>query len=477
MKANVVWTAPDAIRATGGHCAGDWQATGVCSDSRRIALGDLFVALKGPHYDGHEFVGDALRRGAVAGLVSRRPGDVPENAPLLTVGDTLAALERLARAARRRTPAKIIAITGSVGKSGTKEALRHALSGQGPVHASPASFNNHLGVPLSLAAMPSSAAFGAFEIGMNHRGEITPLTRLVRPHVAVITAIAPVHLAFFDSVADIADAKAEIFAGVEPGGAAVINQDTPFFERLAAACAQRGIDRTIGFGAHQEAAVRLIDEAGDPGGSRVTADIEGRRIRYRVGVPGQHWVMNSLAVLAATLGAGADTRAAAERLANLPLLPGRGVFHRVNLPDGSFTLIDDSYNANPESMMAAIAVLGNAERGTSARLIAVLGDMLELGANAPEHHAGLAAPIRRAGVDRVHTAGSEMLHLHDALPGACRGGHATRAEDLIPLLVRGAVRDGDVVLVKGSFGSRMGQIVTALQALGEDRQPGSAGNG
>ena len=476
MKADVVWTASEATRATGGHGPGNWQATGISSDSRKIALGDLYVAIKGPRFDGHEFVAEALSRGGVAALVSRRPTGVPENAPLLMVKDTLTALSRLARAARRRSEAKIIAITGSVGKSGTKEALRHTLSAQGSIHASPASFNNHLGVRLSLAALPAAAAYGAFEIGMNHRHEITPLARLVRPHVAVVTAIAPVHLAFFDSVSEIAEAKAEIFAGVEPGGVAVVNRDTPFFEQLASACALNRIKHVIGFGAHENAQVRLLEESPGSDHSLVTADVDGQRIRYRVGVPGHHWVMNSLAVLAAALGVGADPRGAADRLSSPPLLPGRGAFHRVGLPDGGFTLVDDSYNANPESMNAAIAVLGNVPCEGSGRLIAIFGDMLELGADADELHAALAKPLRRAGVDRVYTAGSHMLHLHDALPAANRGGHASRAEDLVPL-VRGAIRDGDVVLVKGSFGSRMGKIVAALTALGCEKPAGSAGNG
>lgn len=476
MRADIVWTASEAARATGGNGPGGWQATGLSSDSRKIALGDLYVAIKGPRYDGHEFVAEALQRGAVAALVSSQPSSVPENAPLLVVKDTIAALSRLARTARRRSEAKIIAVTGSVGKSGTKEALRHTLSAQGQTHASPASFNNHLGVRLSLAAMPAATAFGVYEIGMNHRHEITPLARLVRPNVAVVTAIAPVHLAHFRSVSEIADAKAEIFSGVEPGGNAVINRDTPFFDHLAGACDRRRIERIISFGTHEQAQVRLVEEVPGTDHSLVTADVDGQRIRYRVGAPGRHWAINSLAVLAAALGVGADPRGAADRLDSLPLLPGRGVFHRINLPGGSFTLIDDSYNANPESMKAAFAVLGNVSCGDSGRLIAVLGDMLELGASSGELHAALAKPLRQAKVDRVYTAGTHMLDLHDALPPAMRGGHAARAEDLLPL-IRGAIRDGDVVLVKGSFGSQMGQIVTALTALGCEGPAGSADNG
>jgi UDP-N-acetylmuramoyl-tripeptide--D-alanyl-D-alanine ligase len=458
-----LWTFEAAARATGGRNTRPWNATGVTIDSRRIAHGDLFVALSGTRVDGHSFVADAFSRGAAAATVSRQPENLAADAPLLMVSDTLAALGALGAAARQRSPAKIVAVTGSVGKTGTKEALRTALSAQGPTAATEGNLNNQIGVPLSLARMPQDTAFGVFELGMNRPGEIAALSRLVQPHVAVITTIEPVHTEFFESVADIADAKAEIFIGMN-GGAAVLHRDNAYFPWLADAAERAGVTRIIGFGAHPEATARLINCEIHASYSRVTAVIEGRTVTYRLNAPGRHWVINSLAVLAAVDAVGADVVAAAAELAKIAPLKGRGQRHRVTLPGGSFEIIDESYNASPASVRAAIAVLAAAQPGPGGRRIAVLGDMLELGPDATRLHAALAQDLVLAGIDFVYTAAPNMKHLFDKLPEPMRGGHAATAAALVPLIVAG-VRPGDVVMVKGSYGIGMGTVVEALLGL------------
>src|SRR5690348_11628639 len=306
----VLWTAAEAVAATNGRSTRAWSARGVSIDSRTVVPGDLFIALAGPKFDGHDFVAMALERGAVAALVSRVPTGIAPDAPLLLVPDTMAALEDLGRASRWRSTARIVGVTGSVGKTGTKEALKRVFERQGAAFASAGSLNNQWGVPLSLARMPRETSYGVFEMGMNHPGEIDALTRLVRPHVAVITTVEPAHLGFFPSVEAIADAKAEIFAGLEPGGAAILNRDNPHFPRLAAAARNRGIGRILGFGAHPDATVKLVDSHLYATASAVTAAVLGEVVDYCIAIPGQHWVMNSLAVLAAVKAAGGDVGAA-----------------------------------------------------------------------------------------------------------------------------------------------------------------------
>ncbi len=460
-----LWTAHDAAAATSGQVTGDWSASGVSIDTRSLVAGDLFVALHGPNFDGHEFVGEALAKGAVAALVD---DDVDaEAAPLLRVDDTMTALQALGRASRTRSRASIIAVTGSVGKTGSKEALKAALGPQGETYASVGSLNNHWGVPLSLSRMPQSAAFGIFEIGMNHPGEINPLSRLVRPHVALITTVEAVHSAFFDSDEAIADAKAEIFAGLEKGGAAVLNRDNRHFLRLSAAARAKGIDRIISFGTWDEADFRLLDAAPDNGGTIIRADLGGAHVTYRLAIAGQHWVLNSLGVLAALAAAGGNVAEAAEALSDLEAPIGRGRFHLIKMGGGEVTLIDESYNASPVSMKAAIEVLGETQPAHGGRRIAVLGDMLELGNNSASLHAALADVLAGEGVDLVFTAGPDMGHLSDALAPAMRGGHTGSTELLLPMLVE-ALRPGDVVVVKGSAGSKTGIIVEALLGLDEN---------
>ena len=449
MRAERVGALPEAI-------------SGISIDSRSIAPGEAFFAIKGDAHDGHDFVGAAVQNAAGLAVVARdRRAAMPAGTPLLIVSDVLAGLRDLAAAARARSTAKIIAVTGSVGKTSTKEALRLALARDGEVHASVASFNNHWGVPLSLARLSHSARYGVFEIGMNHAGEITPLVRLVRPHIVIVTAIAPVHLEFFASVDEIADAKAEIFLGLEPGGTAVINRDNAQFTRLARRAAEAGVTRVVSFGENAQADARLLRYALHPDASTVEADILGESVAYKVGAPGKHLVLNSLAVLAAAKLAGADLALAALALAEQTPATGRGTRIPLGVPGGGALLIDESYNANPLSMRAAFALLGHTPIGAHGRRIAVLGDMLELGPRAAELHRELAAAIGEHAIDLIYCAGPLMEALWQALPAERRGGYAKDAAAL-ESQVLGAVRGGDAVMIKGSLGSRMGPIVKAL---------------
>jgi len=469
-----LWTVDAIVAATRADRAGalPQSITGISIDSRTVAAGQAFFAITGDTHDGHDFVAAALRQGAALAVVARdRPLSLPSpaspggkgegDAPLIVVDDVLEALCDLARAARQRSVAKIVAVTGSVGKTSTKEALGLALGSSGETHASAASFNNHWGVPLSLARMAPSARYGVFEIGMNHAGEITPLVRMVRPHVAIVTAVEPVHLEFFASVAAIADAKAEIFLGVEPGGVAVVNRDNPYFAQLRQRAGEAGVARIVGFGEHADAQARLLACALHPDYSTVEARILDVPVTYRIGAPGRHLVMNSLAVLAAAQLAGADLARAASALAQQVPAAGRGTRLRLALPDGEALLIDESYNANPTSMRAALALLSHAPLGPGGRRIAVIGDMLELGPTGAELHRGLAEAIRHHGIDLVYCAGPLMAALWEALPPARRGGYANSAAELEPEVVA-TVRAGDAVMVKASLGSRMGPIVKAL---------------
>ncbi|TCK23318.1 UDP-N-acetylmuramoyl-tripeptide--D-alanyl-D-alanine ligase [Ancylobacter aquaticus] len=460
--ASPLWT-PDALaQATGGTLMGVPARAigGVSIDTRTLAPGDVFFAIRGENSDGHTYVAKAQERGAALSVVERgRVAEMPEGAALLVVDDVLGALEAAGRAARARTQARIVGVTGSVGKTTTKEALALALGADGPTHASAASYNNHWGVPLSLARMPQASAYGVFELGMNHPGEITPLVAMVRPHVAIVTTIEPVHIAQFDSVEAIADAKAEIFTGVEPGGAAVLNRDNPHFERLAAAARAAGIDTIIGFGEAEGAQARLASVKLKPDMSTAMADIMGESVSFKVGLPGRHIVQNALAVLAAAQLAGADLCLAALALSGLGPPPGRGVRTALAVKGGEALLIDESYNANTASMRAALAVLGTTPASGRGRRIAVLGDMLELGSAGEAMHRDLAPAA--AGADLVFCAGPLMRALWEALPESRRGAWAPDSAALLPLLAE-RLRGGDVIMVKGSNGSRMGPLARAL---------------
>jgi UDP-N-acetylmuramoyl-tripeptide--D-alanyl-D-alanine ligase len=464
MSAPALWTRDAMGAAMRARAEGPLPAglTGISIDSRSLVAGEAFFAIEGENRDGHAFVPAALEAGAGLAVVAEgKCEDMPAGTPLLVVPDVLEGLRDLARAARARSGAKIIGVTGSVGKTSTKEALRLALAPEGETHASAASYNNHWGVPLSLARCPQSARFGIFELGMNHAGEIAPLTRLVRPHVAIITAVEPVHLEFFDSLEAIADAKAEIFEGVEPGGAAVLNRDSTFYDRLAGHARGGGIERIIGFGEHADADARLLKYTLHADCSVVEARILETDIAYKLGSPGRHLVMNSLAVLAAAVLAGADLALAALSLAKLTPAAGRGSRIALELPGGPALLIDESYNANPASMRAALELLGQASVGPRGRRIAVLGDMLELGASAADLHRALAEPINKNAIDLVFCSGPLMHALWEALPSGRRGGYAETSAAL-ESEVLAAIRAGDAVMIKGSLGSKMGPIVKAL---------------
>jgi UDP-N-acetylmuramoyl-tripeptide--D-alanyl-D-alanine ligase len=450
MRAEATGALPDSI-------------SGISIDSRTIAPGEAFFAIAGDNRDGHAFVPAALAAGAGLAIVAaERRAEFAADARLLLVPDVLAALYELARAARARSQAKFIGVTGSVGKTSTKEALRVALGADGETHASAASYNNHWGVPLSLARCPQSARYVVLEIGMNHAGEITPLTRLARPHVAIVTTVEPVHLEFFASVEAIADAKAEIFLGLEPGGAAVINHDNPQYARLRRRARAAQVDRIVSFGERPRSDARLLKLSLHPDCSTVTARILGHDIAYKLGVPGRHMVLNSLAVLAAASLAGADLALAALALAQLAPAPGRGARITLTTSDGDALLIDESYNANPASMRAALALLGQAEIGPRGRRIAVLGDMLELGTRGADLHRGLLEPALDQGIDLVFCSGPLMRALWEALPSERAGGYAETSALLEPQVLA-AIRPGDAIMVKGSLGSRMGLIVQALK--------------
>jgi len=461
-----LWTHAEAATATGGENTGAWQATGVSIDSRTVASGDLFIAIKGDNTDGHAYVDSALDGGAAAAMVSRAYATKATSGPLLAVDDTDTGLRALGRAARDRANATFIGVTGSVGKTGTKEMIAAMLEPLAPTARTTGNLNNHWGLPLSLARMARDSAYGVFELGMNHAGEIAMLSEILRPDIAVITTVESVHLEFFASEEGIADAKGEIFGSMSPDGAAVINRDNRHYERLRRHAEAAGLSRIRSFGSADDADVRLLEVELAPDRSAVRARIDGASIAYILGAPGRHLVLNSLAALAAVSLVGADPAAAAKRLAAFQVMAGRGMQTNVALGGGRFRLIDESYNASPASMRAAIEVLGRNPCEAGGRRIAVLGDMLEVGATGPELHAGLAQPLVDARVDIVILAGPQMKHLADALPVGIDTFHGANS-DAIRDRVLDTVRPGDVVMVKGSLGSRMVPIARALHALGD----------
>ncbi|HVK81346.1 MAG TPA: UDP-N-acetylmuramoyl-tripeptide--D-alanyl-D-alanine ligase [Verrucomicrobiae bacterium] len=461
-----LWTAQEAARATGGRLInGDqWSAGGVSIDTRTLEPGDLFVALKDVR-DGHDFLAQAFVSGAGAALISDA-SKAESMGPALVVPDVLDGLRKLGEAARERSAAKRVAVTGSVGKTSTKEALAVCLSATGQTHRSVKSYNNHWGVPLTMSRMAAESRFAVFELGMNHRGEILPLTQLVRPHAALVTTIAPAHVENLGSLEAVADEKGDIYAGLEPGGAALVPNEAPHASRLIEAAERNGAN-LIRFGRDAVCEARLLKFDMDDTGSTAEAEILGRLIRYRVGVEGAHWALNSVAALAAADVVGADLDAAAHALEHLRAFDGRGVATRVEAPFGPFLLVDDSYNANPASMAAAFSTLGARKPSGSGRRIAALGDMLELGPDERAYHSGLATPLQEAGVDLVFAAGPRMAALMETLPPNLRGGYAETADALIPVIA-GSLQAGDIVLVKGSNGSKMSRVVSALSRLGGD---------
>ncbi|MBO9714339.1 UDP-N-acetylmuramoyl-tripeptide--D-alanyl-D-alanine ligase [Sphingomonas sp.] len=454
-----LWTSDEIAQATGGTASAAFEASGVTFDSREVGAGDLFLAMKGESSDGHRFLGQAFANGAAGAVVSEETSH-----PHVSVEDTMAALEALGSAARRRMGGKVIGVTGSVGKTGTKEALFAALDRNDPgcAHRSVKSYNNHTGVPLSLARMPRDARYGVFEMGMNHAGELAALTRLVRPHVAMVTTIAPAHTAFFKDESAIADAKGEIFQGLQPGGTAVIPFDSPHRDRLVAA-AKPFAAHIVTFGLNEGADVRAIETMRiRSGGTFVTARMGQRELSFTISQPGMHWVANSMGVLAAVDAVGADLELAGLALAELGGIGGRGARLTVPVGDGEALVIDESYNANPASMRATLEVLGH-ERG---RRIAVLGEMRELGEHSDAYHAELSGPIEAAGVQQAILVGEAMASLANALEGHVDFVHvpdAAAARDRLEDLLA----PGDVVLIKGSNGVRLSSVVAALA----ERQP------
>lgn len=446
-----LWTADDAARATGGRAQGDWTATGVSIDTRTIQPGDLFVALKDAR-DGHDFAAQALDKGACAALVSRIPDGVAADAPLLVVPDVLAALESLGRAGRARMAGKVIAITGSVGKTSTKDMARVALAGQGRIHAAEASYNNHWGVPLTLARMPQDTDFAIVEIGMNHPGEIAPLSRLARPHVAMITTVAAAHLEAFGAIEGIAREKGAIFEGLEPIGHAIIPEDLPVTQILRD-CADAAGALVMGFGRDGQA--RLVSASPENGALKCRARIAGATVDFTLRTTGAHFAMNAVGVLAALAAAGADPGQATRALGGWRPPAGRGAVEDL----GNIRLIDDAYNANPTSLSAGLATLAGLQ---GRRRVAILGDMLELGTDEIAMHRAMADDPAMARVDLVHSAGPRIRHLHDALPPARRGLWAEHAADLAARLAE-LVAPGDIVLVKGSKSSRISIVVDALR--------------
>jgi UDP-N-acetylmuramoyl-tripeptide--D-alanyl-D-alanine ligase len=456
-----LWTTSEIAAATGGTASADFAVSGVAFDSREIAPGDLFIAMRGEATDGHLFIDRAIAAGA-AGVITEQPIDHPH----VLVRDSAAALTELGHAARARSTATIIGVTGSAGKTSTKEALFHALDRMAPgaAHRSVKSYNNHVGVPLSLARMPRDARYGVFEMGMNHTGELAELTRIVRPHIAIITTIAPAHIGNFSTGEEgIADAKAEIFLGLEPGGTAIVPHDNRHYPRLYAA-AQAATDYVVRFGSQPDSEARLIDSIGAvEGGSLVTAQISEARLCFRIAAPGAHWVMNALAVMAAVEAAGGDLAVAGLALADLPGMAGRGERLTIATPDGGQALlIDEAYNANPASMAATLALL---RQQKASRRIAVLGAMKEMGATSDSYHAALADPVIGANVASVILVGDEMAPLADALAKSLEWqgtiAHVPAADAALGAL-RAILADGDAVLVKGSNSVGLSALVRAL---------------
>ena len=452
---SALWTSDEIAAATGGAASGAFVVNAVTFDSREVEAGSLFLALKGEVTDGHRFVAKAYAAGAAGAIVSE-----PVDGPHVLVPDAMAALNALGTAARLRAPAKRVGVTGSVGKTGTKEALADALArgNKGAVHRSVKSYNNHTGVPLTLSRMPRDAAFGVFEMGMNHSGELAKLTQLVRPHVALVTTIAPAHIEYFGTEDKIADAKGEIFAGLEPGGTAIIPFDSPHRDRLIAA-ARPHAAHIVTFGRAAGADVTALEVIPKAEGTHIMARLPGAELSFTLSQPGDHWVSNALAVLAAVQAVGGDLAAAGLALADMAGLAGRGARHRVAVPSGGTALLlDESYNANSASMRATLSVLAGLP---ATRRIAVLGEMRELGAASEALHAELAGPVQQAGVSLAILVGNGMAPLARALAGICETVHVASADAALETL-EGAMRDGDALLIKGSNAVGLSRIVNAL---------------
>jgi UDP-N-acetylmuramoyl-tripeptide--D-alanyl-D-alanine ligase len=467
-QSNIIWNAKDAAQATQGTLTGsqDWSVTGISIDTRTLQKGDLFVALGGPYHDGHDYVIAALQQGAGAVMISHDVTGLPSDAPVLFVRDTRRALEDLAKTARYRMSGTVIGITGSVGKTGVKNMLAAVFGDQGQTHAAKASHNNHWGVPLTLAGTHEGTDYGIYEMGMNHAGEIALLTKMVRPNIALITTIAPAHIENLGSMEGIADAKAEIFQGLQAGGTAVLNRDNAWYDRLFLA-ATLNYHATFSFGEHESADIRMTNIIEASNGSRITFTLNGVEYQFTLPMVGKHHALNALGVLACVHLAGADINKAINTLSQHQAGDGRGRFEKIALPQAPqnpITLIDESYNASPDSMRAAFRVLALIDPGKGGRRIAILGDMLELGVQSARYHGDLALPIKAAGIDLVYTCGAMMKNLHDTLPQSKRGAHADTSAQLAEIVLD-AIVPGDVIMIKGSNSTKMGVIVEALRQI------------
>lgn len=457
-----LWTDEDAGGAVSGQVTGPFAATGVSIDTRSLQKGDLFIALRGENRDGHTFVEAAAEAGAAAAIVeSTWPGVAQSSIPLIVVEDAYNALFALAVAARARSSAKIAAVTGSVGKTGAKEGLALALSAFGSVHRSEGNFNNHYGAPLSLARLPKEADFAVFELGMDHAGEIEPLSQLIRPHVALITTVSAVHIEFFESTLGIADAKAEIFAGLEPGGTAVLPRDNALYHHLRLRADEAKVPSQITFGRHADANFQVRSTTASETGQHVRVLHGSELYAYRLSAIGEHRATASAAVLACVSALGQNVTEAALKLIELMPGRGRGAILSGHSENGPVTVIDESYNASPIAVKAAILVLSEMKTQGEGRRILVLGDMLELGDHAREAHASLATDVKNSTIDLVYTCGPLSAGLHTHLPEAKRGAHARDSKELSPIVAR-ELRQGDVVTVKGSLGSNMKPVVDML---------------
>lgn len=455
-----IWSANDVIAATSGKSKyKKWSASGVSIDTRTIKPGELFIAIKGENFDGHDFVKNALEKGAVAAIVSHKLEDVDKKTKLVQVDDTMQALRKMAVFARERTKAKIIAVTGSVGKTGVKEAIRQLLESAGKTHATKGNLNNQIGLPLSMVNMPLDTEYAVFELGMNHKGEILELTHLLKPHVAVITAIEAVHLEFLGTVENIARAKSEIFSGVVPGGSAIFPSGTPYFNLLKEEAKIAGVKKLISFGILESDDLRLVGRSG--GGNTLMVNIDKKPVVYEYGLSGKHNAMNSMAVLAAIREVGVDITKILPLMKNIKETAGRGKIHEIKITGGSYCLIDDSYNASPASIRAALSNLAATKSKMGQRAIAALGDMRELGPEAAKYHSELAKDVRENNIDVVFAAGELMKNLYDNLPVELRGGYCKTSLELLPLLEE-FIKPGDVLLVKGSHGSDMWKIVKEI---------------
>ncbi len=464
---SALWEAREFVAALAGRPVGELHTDidGISIDSRTITNGEAFFAIKGDRVDGHDYASRAAANGAAVLVVSedKLPALGRMTVPLIVVDDVLEALVRLGRASRARAKAKIIAVTGSAGKTTSKEMLRKVLTPSGSVHASVASFNNHWGVPLTLARMPRDCDFAVFEIGMNHPGEIRELVDMVRPEIAIVTTVVGAHLGHFSGVAEIAEAKAEITEGIVPGGHVILNRDNEYFSILEDAAKRNGVSHIHTFGENAEAQFRLAEFNGQSEYSEVKAVIAGRALECVIGAPGRHIAQNALAVLGAAFLAGADMERACEALEGFAAEKGRGQRHKLSLggDKGSFTLIDESYNANPGSMRAAIELLTATVPTGDGRRIAVLGDMREMGEASLEAHSGLAEPLLDAGVDEVWLAGEEMAALKEALGSRINVTYTTTADELTPFVLEN-IRAGDAVMIKSSLGTGFVRITAAI---------------